>query len=98
MKKNVKVKILEHKENQEKYYCDLCGAEISSEGNREKYIYKICEYETTKLEYSEESYGEWTAHKIDVCVPCMKRKVLPLLRKTFKIKVRTEEGYSDKNG
>ena len=86
-------KIIEPQKSVDKsiYYCDICGIDLDdqySNGNN---------YNKAELCYAEGCvYGIEDLRdffRIDICMECMKNKVMPLIEKTFGIKAREHDNY-----
>lgn len=78
-------------EEWKRYRCDICGIDLD-ELNKGAY-----EQSEAIMGYKEgKTYPDGDNREgeiVDICVPCMKDKVMPLVKKEFNIKPRKYNGY-----
>ncbi len=72
-------------------FCDICGTEL---GNPDGFHHESSEVMlVTQLYWEEHTIKEplynMNGKRIDLCLNCMKEKVMPLVENTFNIKART---------
>jgi len=95
MKQTKEIIIPEKKGEEHTYFCDICKKELYDDGMLRYNTKSSFDFEETELScswgtrYSDS--GNETKMFIDICKPCLKNKIIPLIEEKFSIKARTEE-------
>ena len=86
MEKIIELTIPEKVIDKSIYYCDICGIDLKEQNTNS------WEYNEGKLCYAEGFiYPESDCRyfvEIDICMECMKNKVIPLIKREFGIEAR----------
>ena len=86
MEKIIEITIPEKIVDKSIYYCDICGIDLKKQSPNGY------QYDEAELYYAEGYiYPDCDAReffRIDICMNCMKNKVIPLIEKEFGIEAR----------